>query len=883
MSTEATTQQLLDQYAGKMVPYSFNGGFVCLSYAISLVGTGTTLELIRRRTSHRGLHNLLLLVGAAIAMGGIAIWSMHFIGNRAIYMLDGQESFQIAYSTALTVMSLLVPILVLVLAFLGVSGNGRIRWWRIVLAGILSGGAICGMHYLADSSISNYNSSYELSYLIGSIIIAVLASTTALALFFVFENTWSNAWWKRVGCAMVLAGAVSGMHWCAAVGTNYRLLMGSPGKGVSRQDAMIVVICLAIAAGVVMTGLAIYSSWVRRDYASKSQQVVLAAGVFDEKGRIMVTQDGYLPSEVVTDTYVPKSNDDVFNTSHTLFHWMFRASRNWDTITKVMAKMANHISVLAQERNTGRTGVKLVGEDGVLVDDYDIILRELFCLTADALATKTKETLKNVGTLWDEIFVTGENPSKHASPRSRVLNNDTFSLHSLAEKGFQQHAIQEYGRGCLMFLVRRVDNKRDVERLEAAGYRFAEVHQVVSSIRSSMHIKTPDLESRLRNMSNQKDKTTMLAPGVHVGMFAVRARLDRGGFDVLAQRSAKNLLPTVAMSINSLEPAHAVFLRSLRGMNLAAILFKIEKQQQFASPQDKLFASALRDAISSMREFLGDGAFDDATLLPREVQLPCSASKEGKSLSTCTLIAFQLVLPIHASLLAPQCEFTPLSFFKMRQLTYDGSSHHVEFSHMVHRDISSAVHEVSSRRMSNTPQVSGRYFSKAVDKVKDSLPGHRRHATSSTILSPTKSQEQLSKVASHPSSLYPGDDGSFDDVRKLSSASQLSTAKDHQDSTYKAPQGQGKQFHVFGGIMVSQEVSINVQETQDTSDYNHPDQKGSELATIRPRANTQGQIELAYSATATGENNTRQGKQQDVAFVDELLALTMQADKRAAL
>lgn len=55
-----------------------------------------------------------------------------------------------------------------------------------------------------------------------------------------------------------------------------------------------------------MTGMAIYSTWVRRDYASKSQQVVLAAGVFDDKGRIMVSQDGYLPSEVVTDTYFTK-------------------------------------------------------------------------------------------------------------------------------------------------------------------------------------------------------------------------------------------------------------------------------------------------------------------------------------------------------------------------------------------------------------------------------------------------------------------------------------------------------------------------------------------------------------------------------------------------
>lgn len=159
-------------------------------------------------------------------------------------MLDGQEAFQISYSTALTVMSLLVPIFVLILAFLGVSGNVRIQWWRIVLAGFLSGGAISGMHYLADASIRNYSASYELPYLVGSVVISVLASLVALALFFVFENTWNSAWWKRLGCAVVLAGAVSGMHWCAAVGTRYTSIKNTNGKGVSRQDAMVIVICL---------------------------------------------------------------------------------------------------------------------------------------------------------------------------------------------------------------------------------------------------------------------------------------------------------------------------------------------------------------------------------------------------------------------------------------------------------------------------------------------------------------------------------------------------------------------------------------------------------------------------------------------------------------
>ncbi|KAL7916595.1 putative MHYT domain signaling protein [Trichoderma velutinum] len=861
-----TTQQLLEEYTGKVVPYTFNGGFVCLSYAISLVGTGTTLELIRRRTSHRGKHNFLLLVGAAIAMGGIAIWSMHFIGNRAIYMLNGEAAFQIAYSTALTVASLLVPILVLALAFVGVSGNGRIQWWRIVLAGLLSGGAICGMHYLADASISNYRGSYRLSYLIGSVVIAVLASITALTLFFVFENTWSSAWWKRLGCAMVLAGAVSGMHWCAAVGTSYTLLHNTPGKGVSRKDAMVVVICLSISAGIVMTGMAIYSSWIRRDYASKSQQVVLAAGVFDDKGRIMVSQDGYLPSEVVTDTYFTKSNDDVFNTSHPLFHWMFRASRNWDAITKVMTKMTNHISLLAQERNIGRAGVRLISDDGELVDEYDTILRELFCVTADALASKTKESLAGVGTLWDEIFVTGE-----SSKAQRLFNNDKPGSHSVAEKGIQQNG-QEYGRGSLMFLVRRVDSKKEALRLEASGFRFAEVHQVAPFIRASMRIKTSDMEGHLRNMSNQRDKTPMLSPGFHVGMFAVRARLDRGGFDVLAQKTARNLLPSVPLPVSNISVSNASFLNGLRGLPLSTVLLRLRNDQS-ASAQDRMFASILRDAVSSLRNSLGDETFDSATLLPKVVQLPCAPpTTPGISFTKCILIAFQLVLPIHATVLSHDCEFTPLNFFKMRQLTYEGSSHNVEFSHMVHRDMSSTVHELSAppRRYSVAAQVNNKYFSRAVDKVRDNLPGHKRRATV-VSLSPTRSQEQLSKAVSHPSSIYNGDDGSFDDARKLSSVSQPHSGKDsHKD--------QGKKLHVFGGIMVSQEVSINVQDNQE--DSNAPEQQGSELKPIRPRADAQGKMESFYTATATGENAS-QGKQDESAFVDELLALSMQADKRA--
>lgn len=136
-----------------------------------------------------------------------------------------------------------VPILVLLLAFLAVTNQDRVKWWKICLSGFLSGGAICGMHYLGNASISNYRCTYTIAYVVGAAIIAVSASTTALAVFFVFESTWKSAWWRRVLCAAVLAGAVSGMHWCAAVGTQY-VLIGKTGSGMSRDTTIIIVICL---------------------------------------------------------------------------------------------------------------------------------------------------------------------------------------------------------------------------------------------------------------------------------------------------------------------------------------------------------------------------------------------------------------------------------------------------------------------------------------------------------------------------------------------------------------------------------------------------------------------------------------------------------------
>jgi NO-binding membrane sensor protein with MHYT domain len=179
-------------------------------------------------------------------MGGIAIWCMHYISNRAIVLGNAQFAIQIAYSPGYTALSFFVPITVLLAAFITLGSDDRVSIIRVTIGGTLAGLAICGMHYLGQAGISNYTCVYNIGNVVGSAVIAVVASIVALSVFFVLRAAWTNSWWKRAFCAIILAGAVFGMHWTASIGTQYRLKQGdsSLSHSISRDLTVIVVIVL---------------------------------------------------------------------------------------------------------------------------------------------------------------------------------------------------------------------------------------------------------------------------------------------------------------------------------------------------------------------------------------------------------------------------------------------------------------------------------------------------------------------------------------------------------------------------------------------------------------------------------------------------------------
>ncbi|KAI0125311.1 hypothetical protein BJ170DRAFT_584523 [Xylariales sp. AK1849] len=767
---------LFARYTGEAVPVSWNVGFVVLSYVVSLLGAGSTLELINRRTSLKGLYNHFLLVGAAISMGGIAIWSMHFIANRAIILVDGEPELQIAYSTGITAASFFVPILVLLLAFLAVNSSDEVKWWRVILSGILSGGAICGMHYLGDAAISNYHCNYNTPNVVGAAVIAVTASTVALSLFFVFRASWTNSWIRRGGCMVLLAGAVSGMHWCASLGTRYILLGSAVGdiESGSRDTTTIVVICLAGAASFILIFIAVLSARTMRKYATKAQQIVLAVAVFDKQGRILVSPEGLLPSEMVTETFPQKSHDDVFTTAHPLFHWMFRASRNWSSVSTLLPWMMAHLDYFPRTHRGVRSGTKLVEENGQLVENYDIIFRELFCLAADSLAARMTENIQDVGKLWSEIFHTGTE-AKQAIRMSTTFDVATDDAAKHQEPSLKEtphlerglgHRHDTYGPGSLMFLVRHVESPGDIAKLEATGYRFADMHRVVEIIRSSMQIKTRRLEEKLREMSAYSETDGMPGPGVHVGIFAVRARLDKYGFDVMVDRETRCTLPTEKLPYKSLDKWQKDILVEVDGLPVQTLLLRLAMMHDGVPSREADFASHLRAAIKKLRTELDDTALDGATISSKVVEVPCMPVDNAQSM-TCSLITLQLVLDINSKVRSRKCDFIPLPFFKVHQLAKDNSGHHASFSRALH-------HEMATL-MTSFPAV----------QPAQRLTTKRSQSHSSSTINLCNPQDGVSGQSQSSGRTSPV----FDEPPPMTAS---------------------KKPSLFGGIMVSQEIAIEV-------------------------------------------------------------------------
>ena len=185
-----------------------------------------------------------------MSFGLVAIWCMHFIGNRAIVLGDGEAEIQLYYNATFVTASAILPIVVIYIGLLVADYFNKankaniIRYSALIVCGILSGAAVTGMHYLGNNGTVNYHLKPKMEYLVGATAIAIAACTVAFTLFFHWSSLWMNNMWRRALVSCFLAIAVSGMHWTAAAGTTYELKGYHAGSGSARNVNMVIAICL---------------------------------------------------------------------------------------------------------------------------------------------------------------------------------------------------------------------------------------------------------------------------------------------------------------------------------------------------------------------------------------------------------------------------------------------------------------------------------------------------------------------------------------------------------------------------------------------------------------------------------------------------------------
>jgi NO-binding membrane sensor protein with MHYT domain len=180
---------------------------VTLSILVAAFASYTALDLGGHVATARGMARRAWLAGAAITMGG-GIWAMHFVA-----MLAFSLPIPMSYEIGLTALSLVVAILVTGGGFYVISRKSASPF-HLVFGGIFMGVGIVAMHYTGMAAMRGHAAlSHVPLYVALSVVVAIGASTAALWLAFRTADLW-----QKLGAAVVMGLAISGMHYTAMQG-----------------------------------------------------------------------------------------------------------------------------------------------------------------------------------------------------------------------------------------------------------------------------------------------------------------------------------------------------------------------------------------------------------------------------------------------------------------------------------------------------------------------------------------------------------------------------------------------------------------------------------------------------------------------------------------
>ncbi|EOZ1488956.1 putative bifunctional diguanylate cyclase/phosphodiesterase [Enterobacter asburiae] len=191
-----------------MLNISWDPVLIAISYLVAFIASFVALDSAGKIPLSSRKAALFWRIAGRVTLG-IGIWSMHFIG-----MLSMQMPMMMSYDLWLTLASLGVAVVASATALnIAVAGK-KLSPFRLIFATAILSAGVVSMHYIGMAALMLDGSIIWDRRLVGlSVVIAVVASGTALWLAFRLRDKRKGVFIDRIIAAFVMAAAICAMHY----------------------------------------------------------------------------------------------------------------------------------------------------------------------------------------------------------------------------------------------------------------------------------------------------------------------------------------------------------------------------------------------------------------------------------------------------------------------------------------------------------------------------------------------------------------------------------------------------------------------------------------------------------------------------------------------
>ena len=194
---------------------------VVLAYLTSVVGCALGLACtLQARSTDNPRTRLTWLALAAVSIGGVGIWVMHFIAMLGF----STPGLPVRYDILRTALSAALSVAAVFCGLLVFGVRNRFAWKRLLLGGLLTGLAVNVMHYTGMWAVQVKGTiSYDPALVVLSVVIAVVAATAAL-----WFTVGLDKLLPRLVAGLVMGAAVTGMHYTGMAAVRLHLDPAAP-------------------------------------------------------------------------------------------------------------------------------------------------------------------------------------------------------------------------------------------------------------------------------------------------------------------------------------------------------------------------------------------------------------------------------------------------------------------------------------------------------------------------------------------------------------------------------------------------------------------------------------------------------------------------------